>query len=340
MNVLKKLKVQLRKIATNKKIMMPIIILLLVVGGYFVYQWIVGPTPLGVDDDITLSDPIVLNRHHTQDVLLADGSVKNTNDQVYLREVFVQPPIKDGSQEFNQGNSLFNNLIRSLESGSIEDINQGAALYQKNTENFSFSTPENLITAAIGNDLILLDEYNYQVDGVKKASRGKFDTDLGTKLLKSFNSPITIAIVGSRLLPIAHSQFVIDGESHVLDRFLYEPSWYDSMIQFYPGDDLSKSSQPHKIQEAMDKYKGKIVSVYQVKLTGKFAPDVDTIIFEDGEGRLFVYGFYYTDSFSKKQTIEEYMNSEYSTFDNFTIDDLNWNNFRDGFNEIFNQTRD
>lgn len=314
-------------------------ILFIIIPGIIIYHIATRPQPVGVDDDVVITDESVSNREHSQSVQLADGSMKDSHEQKYLTQIYVEPPVEEDSREFMGGAAFFNNLVKLLESGSPEDINQGAALYEKNREQYQFTTPENLLTAAIGNDLILIDEYQHTVEGVSDAGRGVFDKELGEKILRHFNSPITLALVGSRLLPVAHESFVIDYDSHVMDQFLYEPSWYEGMIQFYPGDNLSLSRQPKKLQEMMSRYSGRLLSAYEIHLTGKFSPDVDVLLFEDGDGKLFVYGFYYTDPGHKKQTLGEYLDSDYSTFDNFQPEDLNWNNFVDGFNEIYNQTR-
>lgn len=256
-------------------------------------------------------------------------------------------PIKNHKKEMPASDIFEANLMKCLISNTPSAVNQGAALYTRNSENYNFTTNQNLINKGIGQDLVYINNFMNQVKGLSIDAAYQYEENMGNFVRQYFNTPMTMAIAGVAVLSQDGQIKMFKDNNASIAHFNTLGCEYKGMVQYCDKSSLSKAPQiPVYTNPTQKQNYAKIAwksypntnSVYQVKVQDPAKVDEGYVyIVETKDGKLHPFGYYSimpNDNYG--MTIGEYKdvltkNPDYHQ-QNDTGNDITWNNFVNAMN--------
>lgn len=314
-----------------------------ITGGIFAYVHYENTRPVGNTEVVSKgqkdNNSSTDNFHYGK---LVDNAIpkKENRNWKYLFEARIDP-IKHNKKEFSGSDTFLRNLMTFMQSGETKsDINQAAALWTRNSNNYNFTNDDNLVVAGVGKDILAYDNYLDKTKGLSIGGALSADKAFGDYMKREFKTPMSMIVIGSQLRPAVTTSLVLDENSAVPVNGLYG-THYIKNTQISSLKDAKEKGIPvyvkgkgdQKVNKAIDawNYLGKDThSVYQVETS---APDgvqqMVSYVIEDGAGRLKLYGFYFKNNINS-ESFKEYRESQKQYPDDEVKDsDITWKSFLD-----------
>lgn len=304
---------------------------LLITGGIYGYNYYQDHKAIGTDNVKLVNE----NKSFNYKDLITTSRKDKDRGYSFLFESKVKP-VNNKKAEFKPGAKFTRNLMDLMQSGNKDDINQGAALWTRNSRNFAFSKDKNLFAAGIGKDMLVYNRYLELISGMSATGATSYTKEMGKSIKETFTTPMSMALIGGQLLPVAQAEFLEDGRSAMVN-FSYTGLRYAKNIQLNSAKEAGKAGEYYDgngdkynvAARIWAGYSDTINSLYEVHLTtpDKFKETVAYII-EDTTGQLTFYGFY-TKEPSQGLSLSKYIeqNAQIENIDEANENDITWNTF-------------
>ena len=333
---------------TKGKIVYGVGIASVILGGIFFYNHYENTKPIGNGDTVVTSQDNSKDKRgrdiRAKDVLAvqADGSKSNDRGFKYLFESPIAAGIeafdKKDKDEFIGSSNFIKNMITLLTTKDIGDVNSAAALYARNASNYKFTTDDNVIAVGIGRDATLFYNYLKDTEGTSASGRLELERRFASKFKERIATPYSGIAIASNLSTSGLEALVEDDISTAI---VGQVQFIGSK-QFKNYDDVVQNSKKINIEttyknatlDAWNSIKN-INSVYEVYLKDlSNGRDVLGVVTEDQNGRLSIYGLYYTEIFVEDQRVRPVREMRKAGIDtgSATEKDINWNTFREYVN--------
>lgn len=310
-------------------------IIILIVSGLLFYQHYENTKPIGVTK-VTNSKNITPTKN---DVLKYQNKDNESRQGwLYLFEAQITQ-VRNSNKEFVNADAFQKNLLTLDAAGSVSDIDQASALWTRNSTNYDFTTDTNTITSGIGHDTLIYNKYLGLVKNMTLSAASPYVKDMGKSIKERFQTPMTMAIIGSQLSVKSQNEFITDKKS-AIDMFSGKPTQYISTTFYKNESDLKKVKKVATLDsyqnEALNAYNylgsDKVNGVYDVLISDTYGTKVHAYIVEDGIGALFFWGFYYEnqDNIKKDGDLEHYqdlVNQYGDDSSNASASDVTWSAF-------------
>lgn len=214
-----------RKIRLNKKSLALyggglFSVAVLIAGGVWLYNRHEETKPIGIDQTVQTAQGTVEVKKPKpiKEMVEVVGNNTRLSDRAYqmLWQSRV-PKVDNGKDEFSRPEQFRDNMLALLKTLNGEDANNAAALWSRNSLNFSFTSDDNLTNAAIGHDSLIINEYQELVEGIDYSARRAQDIILAGRINSDFKSPWTMAFYAAGLDPAGTYTLVTDKGSNQLD---------------------------------------------------------------------------------------------------------------------------
>lgn len=310
-------------------------IIILIVSGFLFYKHYENTKPIGV---VKVKNS--KNITPTKNDVIKYQNKENESRQgwLYLFEAQITQ-VKNSNKEFVNADAFQKNLLTLDAAGSVSDINQASALWTRNSTNYDFTTDTNTITSGIGHDTLIYNKYLELVKNMTLSAASPYVKDMGKSIKERFQTPMTMAIIGSQLSVKAQNEFITDKKS-AINIFSGQPTQYISTTFYKNTSELKKVKKVATIDsyqnEALNAYNylgaDKANGVYDVLISDTYGTKVHAYIVEDGVGKLFFWGFYYENQDDMKtngdvEHYQELVNQYGDDSSNASASDVTWDAF-------------
>lgn len=312
------------------------IIAILIGGGILGYQYYQNHREIGTDRQIKATNGKTANGRTNwikPASVLASG---HGNSYLFLTQL---PKSNNGQREFSGSSPLLNNLILLLSSGQPKDVNQAAALYLRNQQNYHFTTNSNRLVASVGRTASYYNNYFNKIKNISDYAAEEYQTALGKLVKQEVNDPISLTLIGSQILQPGQLELIEDPNSSFANLGLSGIK-YQGTIQYHTKDDLEKvkavnlsgtNKMFHPERDAIKFYGDRFHALYISKVADN--NDTNTMLvylIEDKAGKLHYWGNYYYQSPKMVSTYAQYQKMTKNVKpDHVTGKDINWSTFVD-----------
>lgn len=246
---------------------------------------------------------------------------------------------KNGRREFSGSSALMSNLILLLSSGQPKDVNQAAALYQRNQRNYHFTSPKNRLAASLGQTASYYNNYFTKIKGISDYAAEQYQTALGKLVKQEVNDPISLALIGTQILQPGQLELITDPDSSFANLGLSGVE-YKGTIQYHTDEDLKHipavniadtNKMFHPEKSAIKAYGDNFHALYISHVKGNSnGSDIYVYLIEDKSGKLHYWGNYYRHAPRNMVTLAEYQKLTKNVKpDKVTGKDINWSTFVD-----------
>lgn len=303
------------------------------IGGYRYYE---NHKEIGVDHSIKATNGKTANGRTNW--IKPYSTLASGHGNAYLFLTQLQKGT-NGKKEFSGSSALMNNLILLLSSGQPKDINQAAALYQRNEQNYHLTNSQNRLVASLGRTASYYNNYFTKIKGISDYAAEHYQTALGKLVKQEVNDPISLTLIGSQIFQPGQIELIEDPDSSfaVLG---YSGVQYLGTTQYHTDSDLAAISAVnlagtkkmfHPEKSAVKTYGDNFHALYISKVKGN-DNGLEMLIYlvEDKSGKLHYWGNYYKYAPRSVGTFAEYQKlTKDVKSDEVTGKDINWSTFVD-----------
>lgn len=332
----------LKKIKHKKLILITSSIgIILIAGSVATYVHYENTKPVGtVAKNINTKNETINNANYKSYNQLINkvGNNNVSRSWSYLFESQIKAIKNKGKKEMPNPQAFQNSLMTLIQSGQSSDINQGAALYTKNISNYNFTSNDNLINVGLGQDISIYNKYLSLISNMSIESSTSYMKNMGRSIKENFHTPMSMAVIGSQILPQGQSQFILS-QSSILPQYGYNGTIYHGTKQYTSIKEAAKATKTYSGTDLENQalnawqYEGeKTNSIYEVSLSDSTNTEkIKAYIIENGKGQLTFWGYYSENKNDKSLTLQNYQNQieAANTQDESANDnDISWSNFQ------------
>lgn len=312
------------------------VIVLLCGGGIYGYKYYEAHREIGVDKSVKATNGNTASNRSNwikPESTLASG---NGNAYLFLTQL---SKTNHGREEFTGGKQLTNNLILLLSSGQPKDVNQAAAIYLRNQQNYHFTNNTNKLAISLGQTAMYYNNYFNKIKGISDYAAEKYQTALGKLVKNEVNDPISLSLIGSQILQPGQLELIEDPNSAFANLGLSGIK-YLGTIQYHTDQDLKQikavnlsgtDKMFHPERDAVKTYGDNFHALYISTITDSYeTKKMFVYIVEDKSGKLHYWGNYYRHSPINMSTYAQYQKLTRNVKpDQVTGKDINWSTFVD-----------
>lgn len=314
-----------------------LVTIIALVGGVILgYQYYQNHREIGTDQRIKATNGQTANGRTNWIKPTSTLASGHGNSYLFLTQL---PKSNNGRNEFSGGTALLNNLILLLSSGQPKDINQAAALYTRNQQNYRFTSRNNRLVASVGQTANYYNNYFSKIKNISDYAAEEYQTALGKLVNKEVNDPISLTLIGSQILQPGQLELIQDPNSSFADLGLSGIK-YHGTIQYHTKEDFKKikavnlagtNKMFHPEQDAIKVYGDNFHALYISTVTDSNNTKTMLVyLVEDKAGKVHYWGNYYYQSPKMVGTFAQYQKLTKNVKpDHVTGKDINWSTFVD-----------